>query len=287
MRSNHPFKAALPPEIILSIIDHLHDDPSTLAKSALVGRSWVYRSRYHLFRTLKLRETKDSMGNRFLELLNPPDSARGSPTYSTFQLCVRHVLFDQVVKSNLTEESVPLSHNLIRHLSGRTFCNINTLTIRMGFSAISIPSATLLSSVFLNITSLVLEQLECKEISPVFTTLSAFPALESLNFTVVLPHWRFKHTDNTTSFPHGFLHLVSSQLCFLKLCCFCPQSMYHWFSSAHQELPNLKHLQLTDMYGEELGEYLGPLLSKLGPVLEDLSLSFMDKLPEDNCRSQC
>lgn len=142
MQSIRPFRPTLPSEIILSIIDCLRDDPSTLATCGLVGRSWVYRSRYHLFHTLKLREERDAMVSRFLELLNPTNTIG-----STFPFGVRHVILDQVVGSGLEAKSIPLSDSLISHLSEPTFCNIDALTILMHDGVISPPSATLLSSV--------------------------------------------------------------------------------------------------------------------------------------------
>jgi hypothetical protein len=39
----------LPPELIDSVIDALHDDPAALMICALVCRSWVHASRHHLF----------------------------------------------------------------------------------------------------------------------------------------------------------------------------------------------------------------------------------------------
>ena len=39
----------LPPEILDLIVDHLHDKPTTLRASCLVSKSWVPRTRKHLF----------------------------------------------------------------------------------------------------------------------------------------------------------------------------------------------------------------------------------------------
>lgn len=48
------------------------------------------------------------------------------------------------------------------------------------------------------------------------------------------------------------------------------QAMYHWVSSPHQELPDLKRLELMDTYRAELTEYLGSLFATLGSGLEHI-----------------
>ena len=41
--------STLPPEILDSILDHLHDEPATLKTCCVVSKSWVPRTRRHLF----------------------------------------------------------------------------------------------------------------------------------------------------------------------------------------------------------------------------------------------
>ena len=47
----------LPQELIDSIIDYTHDDPTTLKSCALVSCAWLPASRYHLFRSVSVRLT--------------------------------------------------------------------------------------------------------------------------------------------------------------------------------------------------------------------------------------
>jgi len=49
----------LPPEIIDSIVDHLHDNSNALKESCLVSKSWVPRTRKHLFAEIKLDTEAD------------------------------------------------------------------------------------------------------------------------------------------------------------------------------------------------------------------------------------
>ena len=41
--------SSLPPEILGSIFDHLHDNSATLKTCCIVPKSWVHRTRRHLF----------------------------------------------------------------------------------------------------------------------------------------------------------------------------------------------------------------------------------------------
>ena len=45
----------LPPEILDLIIDHLHDEPATLKTCCVVSKSWVPRTRKHLFALVEFR----------------------------------------------------------------------------------------------------------------------------------------------------------------------------------------------------------------------------------------
>ena len=44
---------SLPPEIHNLIIDHLYDEPNTLNACCLVSKSWIQRTRKHLFAVVK------------------------------------------------------------------------------------------------------------------------------------------------------------------------------------------------------------------------------------------
>ena len=45
--------SSLPPEILDLIIDHLHDEPTALKACCLVSKSWIQRSRTHLFASVE------------------------------------------------------------------------------------------------------------------------------------------------------------------------------------------------------------------------------------------
>jgi len=46
---SNPHRSHLPPEIHDYIVDHLHDEPEALKQCCLVSKSWIPRSRKHLF----------------------------------------------------------------------------------------------------------------------------------------------------------------------------------------------------------------------------------------------
>lgn len=71
----------MPPEIVDEIIDHNHDDPTTLRACALTARSWQPRSHRNLFSTITV--TSSASLSRFIRFLN------GSPHIASLveELC--------------------------------------------------------------------------------------------------------------------------------------------------------------------------------------------------------
>jgi len=49
---------SLPPEILDLTVDHLHDEPIALKACCLVSKSWVPRTREHLFARVEFRGTE-------------------------------------------------------------------------------------------------------------------------------------------------------------------------------------------------------------------------------------
>jgi len=64
---------SLPPEILDIVIDHLHDEPTALRACCLVSKSWVPRSRTHLFAHVELTDTSvEPWMKAFPDPLNSP-----------------------------------------------------------------------------------------------------------------------------------------------------------------------------------------------------------------------
>jgi len=75
----------LPPEILDLVIDHLHDEPTTLKACCVVSKSWVPRTRKHLFARVDFRAVELSV-ERWKK--NFPDPSN-SPAHHTRTLCIR------------------------------------------------------------------------------------------------------------------------------------------------------------------------------------------------------
>ena len=75
----------LPPEIFDHIVDLLHGEPETLKACCLISKSWIPRTRKHLFASVEFRSVNaiESWKETF------PDPL-GSPAYHTRTLWVRH-----------------------------------------------------------------------------------------------------------------------------------------------------------------------------------------------------
>ena len=73
----------LPPEIRDFIVDSLHTEPETLKQCSLISKSWVLRTRKHLFKTITISKESDleAWKGTFPDLAN-------SPAYHTHTLSV-------------------------------------------------------------------------------------------------------------------------------------------------------------------------------------------------------
>ena len=80
--------SSLPPEILDLIVDHLHDEPTTLKTCCAVSKSWVPRTRRHLFAQVEFDNSKSQ-----IELWKKgfPDPSN-SPAQYTRSLSARGVL---------------------------------------------------------------------------------------------------------------------------------------------------------------------------------------------------
>jgi len=79
----------LPPEILDYIIDLLHDEPETLKQCCIVSKSWVPRTRIHLFADIKFRSASEleSWKKTFPVIANSP----ARQAHTLFVGCARFV----------------------------------------------------------------------------------------------------------------------------------------------------------------------------------------------------
>jgi hypothetical protein len=76
---------SLPPEILDLIVDHLHDEPKTLKTCCVVSKSWVGRTRTHLFATVEFYVPRSDIQLWKKAFPNPSDS----PAHHTRGLSIR------------------------------------------------------------------------------------------------------------------------------------------------------------------------------------------------------
>jgi hypothetical protein len=78
---------SLPPEILDFIVDHLRDEPTTLKACCVVSKSWIHRTRKHLFASVEFRAPKSH-----IELWKKtfPDPSN-SPAHHTRSLSIRGI----------------------------------------------------------------------------------------------------------------------------------------------------------------------------------------------------
>ena len=79
----------LPPEILDYVVDILYDKPETLRNCCLVSKSWVPRTRKHIFAKVKLRSEEDL--ESWMKTFPDPSN---SPAYHTHTLVFRGTTTD-------------------------------------------------------------------------------------------------------------------------------------------------------------------------------------------------
>ena len=77
--------SSLPPEILNLIVDHLHDDSTALKACCVVSRSWVPRTRRHLFANVEFYTLQRRVESWKTAFPNPSNS----PAHHTRTLCIR------------------------------------------------------------------------------------------------------------------------------------------------------------------------------------------------------
>ena len=145
--SNRPH---LPPETLDYIVDLLHDEPETLERCCLVSKSWMPRTRKHLFADVKFRSTQDvdSWKTAF------PDHSN-SPAYHTHTLfvCWTRVeadawaggliqTFSHVVRLRLTQATFG-TPSIVKQFSLAPFHNLSPTLKSLHVYFVSLPCTQL------------------------------------------------------------------------------------------------------------------------------------------------
>jgi hypothetical protein len=168
----------LPPELLDSIVDLLCDERETLERCCLVSKSWVPRTRTHLFADIKFESLEASL-KAWKRIFPDPSN---SPAYYTHSLFVRSLQF-------VTVEEVDWI---------RAFSNVVRLEVWSGIQKMGEPSGSLVP--FYNFSP-VLKSLRVvsKDLPPsqVLGLVCSSPLLEDL---IIRNHRMGNDEDDGTTF---------------------------------------------------------------------------------------
>jgi len=145
----------LPPETLDLIIDHLHDERAALKTCCIVSKSWVPRTRSHLFACVELNASKSHMA-RWKKTFPDPFN---SPACYTSTLCI-----SDLPTPTVTDTDVGIWI--------RTFCNV----VHLELSSVGLTALVLLYELSPTVRSLRLTH----STTEVFDLICSFPLLEDL-----------------------------------------------------------------------------------------------------------
>ena len=132
--SNRPH---LPPETLDYIVDLLHDEPETLERCCLVSKSWISRTRKHLFADIKFRSAQDV--DSWKTAFPDPSNSSAYHTHTLF-VCWTRVeadawaggliqTFSHVVRLRLTRatfcDSLLVTPSIVKQFSLAPFHNLS------------------------------------------------------------------------------------------------------------------------------------------------------------------
>ena len=161
--------SSLPPEILDLIIDHLHDEPTTLRACCLVCKPWVPRTRIHLFDRVRFSSSRPTL-KLWMEAFPDPFN---SPARYTRTL----LLADFEVVTVAISDARPWIHSF-NHIVNLRVMTVDGGDHRLSFSQLRGLSPTLKSLHLLCSFAPLPEILDC---------VCSFPLLEDLSLCSVLP----------------------------------------------------------------------------------------------------
>lgn len=169
--------SCFPLEILDVVVDHLHDDATSLAACGLAGRSLLSSSRYHLFSCIRL--TSSNLAS-FLELLARPSIANLA---SLTRKLVADGLFPCVGDENTTRCNMSRALDVMLHLRSVTFFSIIDLNMNHMMTHESTLHSHILAmlSYLPDVLNLDLTAVEYHKGDCLFDLILSFPKLQSLS----------------------------------------------------------------------------------------------------------
>ena len=152
----------LPPEILDLVVDHLHDEQTTLNACCLVSKSWIPRTRKYLFAHLRLHHTDRPIQSWKQTFPDPSNS----PAHHVSSLFLHAIRASTLAAPDLGPWF-------------RSFNRVGTLRVTLEFSALDQVSLVQLRGFSPTLKSLCLDHTHIP-LSEIFNLVCSFPLLEDL-----------------------------------------------------------------------------------------------------------
>jgi len=260
-----------------TVIDHLHDDRQALAAAALVSRSWVSASRYHLFSTLQASNFNVKL---LCELLDNP--------HCTFTSLVKELQLETLHTASSLTRAQPLLGSmdfLVPHL--KKFVSIRKLHASGLYVPIDWASLLKATSFTTRITQLWLCSIRLESFKCWMDILRSFPSMVKLRYGD--SHGNLDSRWGDATLPSDVDWTLPPSLRELELESYgtCPvqqawsQHMWLWLLQSQIRLDTIELKSLvfmpTDADAEKTLNTFSKYLRFLGPSLKQLRLAFKDK----------
>lgn len=266
----------LPPELCDQIIDNAWDDIQTLKACNLTCRDWVYSSRYHLFRIVRLRSAKDC--TVFDDLVKAaPAIAR---YVREFTISADYCGYDDQGRAIEDDKWVDGVAGVASKLT-----RVSTLALsRLRWGSLAPGTKDVLLKLAKGVKTLLLFEATFNDAVDMLGFLSAFPNLTELYFHAV--NWgddirtlQEPWSNGVTPKPAGSTE-SKMQLSYLFLDTASSPTMVTEWILRHPTENCLRTIQLCwrDFENTKL---LGDLLSASGTSLERLHIDFPLSVPEE------
>lgn len=268
-----------PAEIIDLVIDHLYEDRAALNKCSLVSKSWLPRSRFHIFRHSCYRITLSNLRVADVSLISAPNrfSSLVSHPLATFPPFIPTLSIKSAVgRMDLLKPSSLSIHLPILKLLTSVYCLV-LHGINPYHALTWIPVLSQLGT--RRITKIDLRAIQFSTLADIIKTIALFPALEILSYSCPPPD-----IDSTSS---DISHAVSDalpprnlrQLIWRRRALYGP--LLDWLATGNISKPPKLYLFGTATRGPVV-DSVNNYLRGIGSCLEDLTLVLQVKFEEDN-----
>ena len=270
----------LPPELYDEAIDHLWNDPKSLAACALTCRSWVGTSRLHLFRTVRIQNAHQCASFAAL-LKSAPVIAR----------CVRRLTISADYKG-IDAGGRPVEDDAwVDNVGAFVHLLVNATTLglsRVRWHALRPETREAFVECFARVRTLFLFEVRFAASRDVLDFLGAFPALNELYFHGVA--WDAESPPlldaptAETAVPTEHKARECMQLSYLFLDPRSSPTLVTEWLLRHPSEQHLRTIQLCWLEVENM-KLVGDLLHASGAALERLLVEFPSGVPESGVAS--